>query len=214
MMVKQQPLIIEDTKTSLKEEKPKEKIGLLGGTFNPPHMGHLVVADQVRNQLGLEEVWFIPTSTPPHQDGKETIDSEHRLDMLVRAIAGNSYFDLNTIEVDNGGKNYTHDTVVALQERHPDKEFYFIVGADMVQDLPTWYRIDDLMKLVQFVGVNRLHYEEKTDYPIIWVNVPNVDISSTELRQAFREGNPVRYLIPSGVISYIVEKGLYLENEE
>ncbi len=190
-----------------------EKIGLLGGTFNPPHMGHLVIADQVRNQLGLEEVWFLPTATPPHSNGKDTIDADSRLDMLLRAIQGNSYFDLNTSEVDKGGVNYTYDTLVELQNRHPDKEFYFILGADMVQDLPNWYKIDELVQLVQLVGVNRLKYERKSDYPIIWVDVPNVDISSTELRKSIREGKPVRYLIPNEVISYISENNLYTQGE-
>lgn len=202
---------VAQTETQKLKTNENAKIGLLGGTFNPPHMGHLVIADQVRNQLGLEEVWFVPTGTPPHADGKTTIDSEYRVDMLVRAIAGNSYFDLNTIEVDSEGPSYTINTIQALQEKHPDKEFYFIVGADMVQDLPNWHRIDELMDMVQFVGVNRLKYERETDFPLIWVDVPNVDISSTDLRYRISHDMPVRYLIPNEVVAYIYDKGLYSE---
>ena len=134
-------------------------------------------------------------------------------DMLLRAIQGNSYFDLNTIEVDKGGINYTFDTIIELQSRHPDKEFYFILGADMVHDLPNWYKIDELIESVQLVGVNRLEYERKSDYPILWVDVPNVDISSTELRKSIKEGKPVRYLIPNDVVSYISENELYTKGE-
>lgn len=214
MSTQGQTTTLSQVETETLGAEKREKIGLLGGTFNPPHIGHLVIADQVRNQLGLEEVWFIPTSTPPHAEGKNTIDADARLDMLLRAIQGNSYFDLNTIEVDRGGVSYTYDTILALQERHPDKEFYFIVGADMVHDLPSWYKIDELVKLVQFVGVNRLKYERKSDYPIIWVDVPNVDISSTELRESIKEGKPVRYLIPNEVVAYISENQLYSGDDE
>ncbi len=208
-MSKQSTVKLQPAESQVLTEKPKEKIGLLGGTFNPPHIGHLVIADQVRNQLGLEEVWFVPTSTPPHKEGKTTIDGDMRVDMLLRAIQGNSYFDLNTLEIDRGGVSYTYDTIKELQDRHPDKEFFFIVGADMVQDLPNWYKIDELIEMVQFVGVNRLDYERESQYPIIWVDVPNVDISSTELRHRISQGEAVRYLIPASVVAYIVENELY-----
>lgn len=213
MFNKQTTVSVEPLTETISNQK-NNRIGLLGGTFNPPHIGHLIIADQARNQLGLDEVWFIPTANPPHAYGKTTIDSEYRVDMLVRAISDNSYFDLNTVEIDRGGISYTYDTIVELQSKYPDKEFFYIVGADMVQDLPNWHKIDELMKMVQFVGVNRLKYKRETTYPIIWVDVPDVNISSTELRDSVYKGNSIRYLVPREVIKYIDEKGLYNDEED
>ena len=212
-MSKNQTTVAFQTETHTIAKHSNNRIGLLGGSFNPPHMGHLVIAEQARDQLGLDEVWFIPAANPPHAAGKKTIESEYRIDMLVRAISGNSYFDLNTVEVERGGVSYTYDTIVELREKYPEKEFFYIIGADMVQDLPTWHRIDELMELVQFVGVNRLKYKRESNYPLIWVDVPDVNISSTELRESVRKGSSIRYLVPNDVIRYIDEKGLYIDEK-
>ncbi len=195
------------------ETTPRRKIGILGGTFNPPHLGHLIIADQVRNQLGLEKVLFIPSANPPHKTKKKTIDAEHRMAMIRDSIDSDDGFILDDTEIKRGGKSYTFDTIVRLREKHPDVEFYFIIGADMVEDLENWHKIDELVNMVQFVAVNRPEYSLKTSYPVIFVDVPNIDISSSVIRQKVRDDCSIRYLVPLEVEKYIEREGLY-KNEE
>ena len=195
------------------ETTPRRKIGILGGTFNPPHLGHLIIADQVRNQLGLEKVLFIPSANPPHKTKKKTIDAEHRMAMIRDSIDSDDGFILDDTEIKRGGKSYTFDTIVQLREKHPDVEFYFIIGADMVEDLENWHKIDELVNMVQFVAVNRPEYSLKPSYPVIFVDVPNIDISSSVIRQKVRDDCSIRYLVPLEVEKYIEREGLY-KNEE
>lgn len=202
----------------LVEEEPflfqkRKQVGILGGNFNPVHLAHLVMADQVQQQLGLDKVYLMPTFLPPHVDEKETIAAEHRLAMLERAIEDNSKLAIETIELERGGKSYTYDTMKALTQNNPNTDYYFIIGGDMVEYLPKWYKIEELQTLVQFVGINRPHYSPITPYPIIWVDVPEMDISSTKLRERIKNGCSVRYLIPDSVIDYIEKKGLYRDDE-
>jgi nicotinate-nucleotide adenylyltransferase len=192
---------------------PKRKIGILGGTFNPPHLGHLIIADQVKDQLGLEEILFMPSAEPPHKKEKKTIDASHRSVMLTESVKDNGSFSVEKAELKRGGKSYTYDTIVELKEKNPDVEYYFIIGADMVQDLKNWYKIDELVNMVQFVAVNRPYYSLETPYPVIGVDVPNIDISSTLIRQKVKDGCSIRYLVPPEVENYIESKGLY-KNEE
>ena len=185
-----------------------ERIGILGGTFDPPHLGHLLIAEEVRINMKMKEVWFIPTYTPPHKNDAKTTAS-NRIHMLKLATESNSYFKLNTIEIERAGKSYTLDTMEILKEQYPDKEFYFIIGADMVEYLPNWYKVDELFSLVNFIGVKRSGYQLKSEYPITEVEIPMVDISSTKLRKLIRSKRSVNYLIPDTVISYIKENHLY-----
>ena len=185
-----------------------KKIGILGGTFDPPHIGHLIMAEEVRLALELEEVWFIPTYTPPHKEDAKT-DAEHRIHMTELAIASNPYFKLNTIEVERSGKSYTIDTMTELKERFPDYDFYFIIGADMVEYLPYWHRIDELLGLVKFVGVKRSGYDLDTPYEIMKVDIPLIDISSSMLRDWLRKNRSVRYIVPEEVYAYIRREKLY-----
>ena len=134
----------------------------LGGNFNPVHNAHLVVADQVRQQLCLDQVLLMPEYEPPHVDAKGTIAEHHRLKMLELAIEGIEGLGIETIELERKGISYTYDTMKFLTEKHPDTDYYFIIGGDMVDYLPTWYRIDDLMKMVNFVGVRRQGAENNT----------------------------------------------------
>lgn len=191
------------------ESHSRKKVGLLGGTFNPPHIGHLIIADQVKDQLDLDSILFLPTATPPHASGKATIDAKHRAKMVELAIKGQPHFDIEWAEIKRGGKSYTFETIKELKEKHPDVDYYFIVGGDMVEDLPTWYKIDELMTLVQFVAVNRPTYSKETSYPVIWVDVPDIAISSTEIRSKIADGCSVNYLLPEEVIEYINNEGLY-----
>lgn len=186
-----------------------KKIGILGGTFNPPHIGHLIIANEVLNQLALDEIWFMPNQEPPHKQAPSNVTSEDRLEMVKRAVKGNPKFKVETIELNRTGRSYTFDTMHQLNALYPDFLFYFIIGADMIEYLPKWHRIDDLLKLVSFVGLKRPSYSEKTKYPVIQVEAPSIDLSSSLLRNRIMEGKSTQYLIPEEVRLYIEENQLY-----
>lgn len=198
------------TKKDTLTTNKKKRIGILGGTFNPPHIGHLIMAEQVGRQLGLSKVLFMPTNVPPHKEAETLASGQERKAMIERAIIGNDLFEYEGIELEREGKSYTYDTVMLLKERYPEYEIYFIIGGDMVKDLPEWHKIDQLTKLVQFVGVKRPNYSTMSTQPVIWVDSPEVSVSSTELRKKIKTGCTVRYLIPNEVLGYIEQKGLYL----
>lgn len=188
---------------------PRHAVGIVGGTFNPVHLGHLVMADQVMCQLKLERILFIPDAEPPHVDHKTTLAAKDRVAMLELAIADHPGFELDLLEIARGGKSYTYDTIVELKKRHPLNDYYLILGADMIDYLKKWYRIDDLAKLVTFVGVKRPGYPTKSQYPVIWVDAPELAISSTKIRNLVKHHCSIRYLVPAAVEKYIAEKGLY-----
>jgi len=190
---------------------PRKQVGILGGTFNPVHIAHLITADQVGKALGLETVALMPSNQPPHQDEKKTIDASHRLRMLELALADNPLLTIEPIELQRAGKSYTYDTMKLLTEQNPDTDYYFIIGGDMVEYLPKWYKMGELMQMVNFVGVRRPNYATETPYPIIWIDVPLMDVSSTQLRKKIAQGCSVNYLVPPNVVNYIQEKGLYLD---
>lgn len=207
-IVQEPEVLIEEIRTS-----KRDKVGILGGTFSPPHVGHLMMAEQVKDQLDLDKIFFMPTAQPPHSSvTKTTIASETRVHMLELATIDNPDFEIERFEVDQGGKNYTYDTMKALIELYPTVDFYFIVGGDMIADMPSWYRIDELVQMVQFVGVNRPGYSVETDYPIIMVDMPMTDISSSTIRKKVAQGCSIRYLVPEDVRNYIALEGLYLDD--
>ena len=200
------------TKVKLEPEvkaKKRKQVGILGGNFNPVHNAHLVVADQVRQQLCLDQVLLMPEYEPPHVDKKSTIDEKYRLKMLELAIEGIEGLGIETIELERKGISYTYDTMKFLTEKHPDTDYYFIIGADMVDYLPKWHRIDELVDLVQFVGVQRPRYKAGTSYPVIWVDVPLMDISSSMVRAFLAQGRTPNFLLPKPVLDYIEKEGLY-----
>ena len=190
----------------------RKQVGILGGNFNPVHNQHLLIADQVGTALNLEKVYLMPEYLPPHVDEKDTIEAEHRLNMLKLAIADNPLFDIEQAELQRKGKSYTYDTMKALIAQNPDTDYYFIIGGDMVEYLPKWYKIDELVEMVQFVGVKRPGYTIETPYPIIWLDAPMMDLSSSLIRKKIAQGCSIRYLVPEAVRNYILEKGLYLES--
>src|SRR5699024_5841523 len=159
-----------------------KKVGLLGGTFDPPHIGHFIIAQEVKYQLELEEIWFIPTNDPPHKD-KPFFSSYQRLQMIKEATKPMNSFYVKDIEIRRNGKSYTIDTVKQLQTTYPENDYYFIIGADMVEYLPKWKQIEELLERVSFVGVGRPEYTLETNYPIIKADIPRIDISSTFLRE-------------------------------
>ncbi|ENH97590.1 nicotinic acid mononucleotide adenylyltransferase [Gracilibacillus halophilus YIM-C55.5] len=186
-----------------------KRIGIFGGTFDPPHYGHLVMAEQVYQHLSLDEVWFIPSYQPPHKANAKTT-GEDRIELTKAAIADHPDFYLNTIEVERRGKSYTMDTIRELKEIHPHDDFYFIIGGDMVEFLPNWHQIDQLIEQITFVGVKRPGFSVDTPYPVKEVEMPLIDISSTMIRDRIQKRQSIRYLTPPAVIKQIDNAKLYL----
>lgn len=198
--------------TSLQGIKP-QRIGIYGGTFNPIHNAHLLVADQVRTILGLGRVDFMPDNIPPHVDKKTAIDPNLRVEMLKLALEDNLHFGIEMADVNRPGKSYTYDTMKKLIEENPLTEYYFIIGGDMVDYLPKWYRINDLIRFphFHFVGVRRQGARNETKYPVIWVDVPTVEFSSTDIRRRIATGQSIKYMVSDKVEHFIKENRLYYE---
>ncbi len=184
------------------------RIGIVGGTFDPIHTGHLIIGNEVREVLNLDEIWFMPNKIPPHKESIPIAD-KHRLAMIKLAIADNPFFSLATDELEKGGASYTYDTMLMLKGKYPEHTFYFVIGGDMVEYLPEWYKVEELMSLVQFVGVTRPKFTLETPYPIEKVEIPELAISSTIIRKRRREKRTVKYLVPLEVQNYLEEWGLY-----
>lgn len=186
------------------------KIGILGGTFNPIHIGHLILAEEVREKLGLGRVIFVPAYLPPHKDNSDIARARDRFNMIKLAIKTNKFFSLSDIEIKRDGKSYTIDTVKELKKRHPRDELYFITGSDLLKYLDEWKDLADIIKLVKFVVATRPGYplEEIPSY-ISTVGIRAVDISAFEIRRNIKEARSFRYLVPERAFDYIVRKGLY-----
>jgi nicotinate-nucleotide adenylyltransferase len=185
------------------------KIGIIGGTFDPPHNGHLLIANEVYHALQLDEVWFMPNQIPPHKMGKDVASAHDRTEMLKLAIEKEPHFVLCLIELERQGPSYTYDTIVQLKKKHPDTEFYFIIGSDMVEYLPKWYNITKLLELITFVGVTRPGYTLSTPYDIVKLEIPEFAVSSSLIRDRFKSRKTTHYLLPEKVQDYIERNGLY-----
>lgn len=185
----------------------------MGGTFDPIHHGHLVAASEVQAQFGLEQVIFVPTGQP-WQKGHELVSSaEDRYLMTVVATASNPRFLVSRVDVDRSGPTYTIDTLTDLDTLYPDAELYFITGADAVEQILSWHRVDELFEKSHFIGVTRPGYSlDSTHLPrgaVSLVEIPAMAISSTGCRERVSSGMPVWYLVPDGVVQYITKRGLY-----
>ncbi|MFC6322219.1 nicotinate-nucleotide adenylyltransferase [Companilactobacillus baiquanensis] len=208
-----QQQILTKVKSQFQTSHQKRHVGILGGTFNPIHLGHLVIADQVSEQLCLNKILFLPDKIPPHRgvEKQEPINSDDRIEMVKLAIEDNIHFDLDLTDVNRGGVSYTYDTIKLLKQYNPDTEYYFIIGGDMVENLSKWAHIDELVNMVHFVGVCRKGFEKKSKYPILWVNTPELEISSSMIRQHVKKGQSIKYLVPKKVEEYIKDRRLYLD---
>ena len=204
----------------------KKKLGIMGGTFDPIHVGHLVTAEAVRIEYDLEKVLFIPAGNPPHKDGSMVTSVLHRYIMTVMAASSNQAFTVSPMEMERPGLSYTIDTVRDLARQHgPEVELYFITGADAVGELPTWNNIDDLLDLCHFVGATRPGCVSMIDAVIDYFGVkgqqrihrlatPELDISSTDIRERVRRGRSIKYIVPESVEQYILKEGLYRINSQ
>lgn len=207
-----QKQLLTKAKLEFHSNLPKRHVGILGGTFNPIHLGHLLIGEQVYEQLCLDKVLFLPDKVPPHRGVRKVvpdINSDDRVNMIKLAIRDNMHFDLDMTDIRRGGVSYTYETIKLLKDLNPNTEYYFIVGGDMVENLPKWSHIDELVQMVHFVGVCRKGFEKKSKYPILWVNTPELEISSSMIRQRVKKGQSIKYLVPDDVAWYIKDRGLY-----
>lgn len=191
----------------------RRKVGILGGTFDPPHYGHLVLAEQVLDQTQVNEIWFMPTNVPPHKKNEGMATKEQRLTMAELAIEDQERFFVSDVEFERSGPSYTIDTITKLQRAYPDDTFFFIIGGDMVNQLEDWYKIEQLKKLVTFIVAERpndpLSHEQKMNPAFIYVTIPQLDLSSSTIRERVKLNQSIRYLLPENVRVFVKEHGLY-----
>jgi nicotinate-nucleotide adenylyltransferase len=185
-----------------------KRIGIFGGTFDPIHHGHLVLARDALEQLQLESVTFIPASLSPHKVSRTPTPGEVRMEMLRAAIEGELHFCLDTLELERPAPSYTVDTIQALKAREPDAEFVYLIGEDNVAQLPSWHRFSDLSKMVQFAVLDRSGLKTAHPYPVVR---RHIDISATDIRNRVARGQSIRYLVPLAVEKIIRERQLYRE---
>ncbi|HEY5537254.1 MAG TPA: nicotinate-nucleotide adenylyltransferase [Acetobacterium sp.] len=202
----------------------KEKIGLFGGSFNPIHTGHLLLAESARDQYELDRVLFIPTGNNPFKISLDDISREHRLNMVELAIKDNPYFEVMTHEIDQTGITYTIDTIEEIKKSFPNSDFYFITGADLMFEITLWKGAPELLKSVKFITTFRPGYshekldarieelQEIYDASIYKLYSSEMDITSSEIRSRVKNGYSIRYLLPKAVEEYIYKEKLYLPN--
>ncbi len=202
-----------------------KKIGIMGGTFNPIHHGHLVTAQEALNQFKLDIVIFIPTGSPPHKVKDEIASAEDRYIMTVIATSSNSNFFVSRIEIDKKGKSYTIDTVRRLKKIYGrDSLLYFITGADAILEILTWKNTEEIVSLCKFIAATRPGYDltrleelkgslfnnaAEVDKKVFVMEIPALSISSTDIRNRVKYNRPIDYLVPEGVSNYILKNGLY-----
>ena len=216
-----------------------QRLGILGGTFNPIHFGHLAAAEEVRDRLKLEKIIFIPSFLPPHKIDEDIPAAVQRQEMVRLAIRGNTHFIVSDMEIRRGGRSYTIDTIEAMRQAHPGSELYFLTGLDSFLEIGTWQEWDRLLTLSSFVVLSRERYRfrdiaqlgfldvperelsalddrEKDQVVITTGNIrvyleriPFYDISSTDIRTRVREGRSIKYHLPEAVEHYIIENKLY-----
>lgn len=186
------------------------RIGILGGTFNPIHIGHLILAEEAREKLGLGRVIFVPAYLPPHKDNSDIAAASARFAMLKLAIKNNKYFSVSDIEIKRDGRSYTIDTIKEFKEKYPQDELYFIIGSDLLKYLDDWKDLNEVIKMVKFIVATRPGYPlEKIPSYIETLAIRAVDVSAFQIRACIKENKSFRYLVPEEVFNYINKKGLY-----
>ena len=216
-----------------------QRLGILGGTFNPIHYGHLAAAEEVRDRLKLERIVVIPSHLPPHKFEEEVPSAVQRLEMVRLATTGNPFFEPSEIEIKRGGRSYTIDTVEALRQEFPGTELYFITGLDSFLEIQTWHQWERLLSLCNFVVISRPGYHfvdlakisfmegaahelagldrgdlkqamvRSAAFTIFLEMIPLFDISSTDIRNRVKAGVSIKYLLPEAIETYIIKNKLY-----
>ncbi len=198
----------------------RRRLGVMGGTFDPIHNGHLVAASEVADLFGLDEVVFVPTGRPWQKDRRDVTAAEDRYLMTVIATASNPRFSVSRVDIDRAGPTYTNDTLEDLRALNPDSDLYFITGADALASILSWQNWEELFRLAKFIGVSRPGYELNGQHiaaaldqlpadALTLVEVPALAISSSECRARAADSRPIWYLVPDGVVQYVTKRGLY-----
>ncbi len=196
------------------------RIGILGGTFDPPHIGHLVLAEYAADGLDLEHVLFVPAGDPPHKRGRMKTPVEHRLAMLALATSRDARFVLSRIDIDRPGPHYSHDMVKIVQSQYPDAQLYFVMGGDSLKDFPNWESPEILIELCQLAVMRRPPHEHiypamhrhmlpQLEARVEMIDAPLLEISSTDIAERLRSGKSVKYIVPELVMEYIYAQRLY-----
>lgn len=199
------------------------RLGILGGTFDPVHYGHLLLAECAREQCQLDRVWFMPAATPPHKQSRRLSPPEHRLNMLDLAITGNEAFEVSRYEIDRGGISYTADTLETLRAQDPQRELFFLLGSDSLDDLTTWHEPQRICRAATLAVVHRAGTAEPDlerlrtiatpaqieRFRQCLVTMPLIELSSTDIRQRVASGKSIRYRTPRAVEKYIETHRLY-----
>ena len=201
----------------------RKKIGIMGGTFDPIHVGHLILGEKAHEQLGLDKVWFMPSGNPPHKRNREgRASDEQRVEMVKRAISGNPHFELSLIEMNENGYTYTYRTLETLKQQNPDRDYYFIIGADSLYNFATWKEPARICGACTIVAASRNHIpahslDQQMTYLsqqykgcFIRLDTMNIDVSSQDLRRWLKEGRSLRYYVPDDVIAYIRNNHIYM----
>ncbi|MCX5715673.1 MAG: nicotinate-nucleotide adenylyltransferase [Candidatus Omnitrophica bacterium] len=186
------------------------KIGILGGTFNPIHIGHLILAEEAFSKLNLDKVIFVPAYLPPHKD-EAVLDAEHRFNMTVLAIEGNPHFEVSRVEIEVKQKSYSIDTLQKFREKYgPKADFFFITGSDSLKELSSWKNIDDVFRLANFIVAKRPGFPiGRAPKEVRVVVITEAEVSASEIRKRLKEKRSIRYLVPEKVRDYIDKYKLY-----
>ena len=184
------------------------RLGILGGTFDPIHLGHLVLGEAAREQLGLDRVLFVPAGTQWRKAGREIAPAEHRVAMVELAVGDNPAFEVSTVEVERAGPSYTADTLEELAET-PDVELFLVLGKDAYEDLPNWVRPERIRELATLAVAARNGENVTVEPPTVRLEMPEIGISATDIRERVAAGRTIRYLVPAPVDAYIRNHGLY-----
>lgn len=187
------------------------RIGIVGGTFNPIHVGHLVLAEEAREKLSLDKVIFVPAYIPPHKKDEELVEPNDRFKMVELALRGNPDFEVSTFEIDSKTTSYSVETLKAFKQKYGEEaKLFFITGADSLGEIYSWKEIDQIFKLSQFIVANRPGYEiGNVPNGIDVVTITSLEISSSLIRKKIKEGKSIRYLVPEPVREYIIARRLY-----
>jgi nicotinate-nucleotide adenylyltransferase len=195
------------------------RLGILGGAFNPPHLGHLVCAQEAVSQLSLDRVDFMPTANPPHREIDQDPGAQTRLDLCEAAVSDDERFTVSRMELDREGPSYTVDTLRALHEQSPDDELFLLLGGDQAAALPDWHEPEEVLRLATVAAVERAGFSRNGigitigrlagAERVVFLDMPAIQVSSTLIRRRLGAGKPIRYLVPDAVGAMIADKGLY-----
>ena len=184
------------------------KIGILGGAFNPPHIGHLIIAQDILDTLKLDKVFFVPTNLSPHKESNG-VSGQVRLDMVKLATSGNEAFQVLDLEIERSGTSFTIDTIRELKKRHPEDDFYLIIGSDLANGFSSWKNYEDINKEVKVIVANRKEYplDKKSSYLV--VDIRQIELSSSQIRELVKNKSSIKGLVKEKVAEYIQEHKLY-----